>query len=176
MAEIPVEKKSSLAWLWILLGLILLALLIWWAVGADDDEVDLVEPVVVEEQVVVEDEPTLPVAGEATLATILANPAEYIGSEFSGEVDVDGPLTDRGFWVESDGQRMFALIDDGPLEVPMDINPGQRLQISSGMVMSPASIGDLPGDELDADTRRIAEEQEVFLVVNEDDMEIIQRP
>tara|TARA_R110002072_G_scaffold22383_10_gene78127 strand:+ start:14318 stop:14848 length:531 start_codon:yes stop_codon:yes gene_type:complete len=176
MAEIPVEKKSSLAWLWILLALILLALILWWALSPEDDDSDLVEPVVVEEQVAVEEEPMLPAAGEATLAAILANPAQYVGSEFSGEVAVGGPLTDRGFWVESDGQRMFALIEDGPREVPMDINPGQRLQISAGTVTSPTSIGDLPGDELDADTRRIAEEQEVFLVVDEDDMQIIERP
>jgi hypothetical protein len=176
MAEIPIEKKSNLTWLWILLGLILVALLIWWAVGSDDDA-EVVEPVAVEEQMVAtEDDAALPAEGAATLATILANPAQYVGSAFSGEVSVDGPLTDRGFWVESDGQRMFALIDDGPREVPMDINPGQQLQISTATVTSPASIGDLPGDELDADTRRIAEEQEVFLVVDEDNMEIIQRP
>ncbi|MBU2340217.1 MAG: hypothetical protein KKE77_03130 [Alphaproteobacteria bacterium] len=179
MAEIPVEKKSNLTWLWILLALILLALLIWWAVGADDDEAELVEPVAVEETIVVDEEPVTPAVGEVTLAAILANPEQYIGTEFSGDVSVGGPLsemTDRGFWVENNGQRMFALINDGPLEEPMDINPGQQLRISSGTVMSAASIGDLPGDELDADTRRIAEEQQVFLLVNEDDMEITQRP
>ena len=37
MAEIPVEKKSSLAWLWVLLGLILAALILWWLLSGDDE-------------------------------------------------------------------------------------------------------------------------------------------
>lgn len=42
MAEIPVEKKSSYTWLWILLALLLAALLLWWLL---DDDVDEVQPV-----------------------------------------------------------------------------------------------------------------------------------
>ena len=42
MAEIPVEKKSSLAWLWILIGLLVLAALIWALMSGDDDDVDAV--------------------------------------------------------------------------------------------------------------------------------------
>lgn len=37
MAEIPVHKKSSLAWLWILLALLLLGLLLWWLLSDDND-------------------------------------------------------------------------------------------------------------------------------------------
>jgi len=37
MAEIPIEKKSSLAWLWILLGLVLAGLLLWWLLSGDDE-------------------------------------------------------------------------------------------------------------------------------------------
>lgn len=51
MAEIPVHKKSSLAWLWWLLGLLLLALLLWWLLS-DDDERDVVAEPVATEQVV----------------------------------------------------------------------------------------------------------------------------
>ena len=39
MAEIPVEKKSSMTWLWLLLAAILAALLIWW-ITADEDDAD----------------------------------------------------------------------------------------------------------------------------------------
>lgn len=43
MAEIPIEKKSSMGWLWALLALVLAALLVWWLVTAgDDDDADLV--------------------------------------------------------------------------------------------------------------------------------------
>ena len=42
MAEIPVERKSSAKWLWILLLLLLGALLLWWLL-AEDDKAELVE-------------------------------------------------------------------------------------------------------------------------------------
>jgi multidrug resistance efflux pump len=48
MAQIPVEKKSApeekksgKSWLWILLGLLALALLLWWLL--DDNSADRVE-------------------------------------------------------------------------------------------------------------------------------------
>ncbi len=41
MAQIPVEKKSSMAWLWILLALLLIGALLWWLFAeADDNDVD----------------------------------------------------------------------------------------------------------------------------------------
>lgn len=43
MAEIPVEKKSSMAWLWILLGLLVVAALLWALLSGDDEEVDLAD-------------------------------------------------------------------------------------------------------------------------------------
>ena len=51
MAEIPVEKKSSLAWLWIILGLILAALLLWWLLSGDEEDLAS-EAVVAEDNVV----------------------------------------------------------------------------------------------------------------------------
>lgn len=42
MAEIPIEKKSSMGWLWAVLALILAALLVWWLVSdSDDDDTEL---------------------------------------------------------------------------------------------------------------------------------------
>ena len=40
MAEIPVEKKSSRTWLWLLLAAILVVLLIWWLSSGNDNVVD----------------------------------------------------------------------------------------------------------------------------------------
>ena len=175
MAEIPVEKKSSKAWLWILLALILLALLIWWATDNDDDEV---ANEVVGEQTIGADPvtPPEPVAMESgvTIADILGNPTEYVGrNDFQSEVSVGEVPTDRGFWVEDQGQRLFALIIDQPLEVPMDINSGQQLRITEGMVRDATFLSELPGVEIDADTRRIIEGQDAYLVVNEENVEIL---
>ena len=111
-----------------------------------------------------------------TLAAILANPQSYIGQEFAGEVSVAGPLTDRGFWVENDGARMFALIIDEPREVEIDINPGQELRISDGMIREGGEVSDVEGVPLDDDTLAVLADQDVFLIVDEDNVEILERP
>ncbi|WP_126173987.1 hypothetical protein [Altericroceibacterium xinjiangense] len=171
MAEIPVEKKSNLTWLWVLLGLIILALLIWWAV--DDDEEEYIEPVAVEQ--------TLPqpvaTAPGVTIGNILGDPASYVGrDDFQAEVTVptDAEMTDRGFWIEDEGQRLFTIIIDGPMEEPKHINPGQTLRISQGMLRDSTYIPEIPGDPLDADTRNIAQAQPVFLVADESNIEILE--
>lgn len=47
MADIPVEKKSSMKWLWVLLALIIAALLLWWLLD-DNDDAQVAEPVGIE--------------------------------------------------------------------------------------------------------------------------------
>ncbi|MGB3626942.1 MAG: hypothetical protein WA989_14010 [Henriciella sp.] len=184
MAEIPVEKKGGLSWLWILLAVILIALLVWWFMGTDDDdEADVTSTAQVEETVepeTVDETPAndtstagTPGAEAGTLAAILANPDAYYDEEFAGEVDVGETLTDRGFWVEQDGNRMFALIVDEPREAPVDINPGMELRLTDAEIRRTSSLSDVEGQALDADTRRIADEQSVILVVDEEDIEIL---
>jgi hypothetical protein len=174
MAEIPVERKRNLAWLWIVLALLLIGALIWWATARDGREVATV-PVDTEARL----EPAAaPVAGAgaATIANILASPAAYVGrDDFSGEFDVPDVPTDRGFWVEDEGQRLFALIIDEPREVPKDINPGQRLRISQGMIRDRNFLSQMPGRQLKPDTQQIIQEQDAYLVVDEDNIEILSR-
>ena len=173
MAEIPVEKKSSKTWLWLLLAALLIILLIWWLSAADDDaETEVMETAPIE---TVETE-TAVVADTApmTLAAIMAQPEAYIGQEFTGEVDVGGPLTDRGFWVENEGARMFALIIDEPREVPLDINAGQRLQVTGGMIREGGDVGEVEGVPLDDDTREVLSGQAAFMMIDEEDIEILE--
>jgi hypothetical protein len=168
-----------MGWLWALLALVLLALLIWWA--TDDDEADLVgdadTELVGEETVGVDPvTPPEPVAMEAgiSLADVLANPSEYVGrSDFQDEVQVAEVPTDRGFWVEDQGRRMFAVIIDNPQEQPKDINAGQQLRITEGMIRDATTLADLPGAPLDANTERLAREQDAYLVVDETNIEIL---
>lgn len=176
MAQIPVERKSGMGWLWALLALVLLAGLIWWA--TDEDEADLADTELVGEETVGVDPvtPPEPVALEAgiSLADVLASPTEYVGrSDFQDEVQVAEVPTDRGFWVEDQGRRMFAVIIDNPQEQPKDINAGQQLRITEGMIRDATTIADLPGAPLDADTERLAKEQDAYLVVDESNIEIL---
>lgn len=177
MAEIPVEKKSSLSWLWILLLLLLAALILWWVLADDDDA----EEVVVDQTVAEQSEDAVAVAptaaGTMTIASIVQNPSAYYGSEgFTGEVSVGGPLTDRGFWIENDGARMFALVIDGPVERPIDINPGATLRLNGGTVRDPSTISaqEIEGDALDQDTMNVLADQEAVLVIDEDNIEIVE--
>lgn len=178
MAEIPVERKSNLTWLWVLLALILIALLIWWAVG--DDE----EPIPVREEIVGVDTPGAdpitppePVGMEAgiTIGDILGNPTEYVGDDNINLTGVRVPEvpTDRGFWIEDQGQRIFAVLIDGPVEVPTDINPGQQIVIREAMARDATFIQNIPGQPLDQDTRNILQKQDVYLVVDESNIEIL---
>ncbi len=60
--------------------------------------------------------------------------------------------TDRGFWIEADGARLFAVLIDRLREVPVDINVGQELRVAKGMLRDATFIADIPGEELEADT------------------------
>ena len=180
MAEIPVERKSSMTWLWILLALILLGLIIWWATS-DDDQEELVTDEIVGEETVGADPitPPEPVGLEegVTLADIVGNPNEYVGTnDFQAEVSASEVPTDRGFWIEDQGNRLFAVIIDNPQEQPKDINPGQQLRITEGMVRDASFLSQLPGAPLDDDTQRILRDQDAYLVVDESNIEVLSQP
>ena len=185
MVEIPVERKSHLKWLWLLLGLIILAFLLWWATGDDRAEIERdVAPATNVEAGMEPDASLGPATGAdaaagataASIPAILQNPSAFVGrNDFAGEVEVPEVPTDRGFWVQQNGGRMFALIIDVPREVPLDINSGQRLRVSKGMLRDTGSIGSIPGEPLDADTKKILADQSIFLVVDEDNIEILSR-
>ncbi len=108
MVEIPIEQKSNLKWLWLLLAVLLLGLLLWWALDDDDAEVAAIAPVEVGTLVVPEAVPPValpePVAQTASMSIgdILGNPAAYVGRhdfEAAG-VQVPDVATDRGICIE----------------------------------------------------------------------------
>ena len=118
MAEIPVEKKSGLGWLWILLALLLLALLAWLLLSGDDDEV---EPVVAEP---VAEAPLLPPAG----ALVVGENIDLDG------VEVTELAGDMAFYIDHEGQRVPVFFDEvptpgTPTEGQLDINQGSILNI-----------------------------------------------
>ena len=90
MAEIPVEKKNNLTWLWIVLAIIVAALLLWWLLGDDDGDTEQIagDTVAIEQSA---DTTTTEDAGEMTIAAIVADPEAYYGQEgFTGTVNVGG--------------------------------------------------------------------------------------
>lgn len=124
---VDVPKKRSLAWLWILLGVLLLALLAWWLLDDDGDDMDA-SPTVVTEQT---EEPTVdeteeplaeeteePQAGETTEPepTGDGSAAATVGLVMVGETDLlaedADPLTLVGESVEAQDVVVQALVAD----------------------------------------------------------------
>ena len=169
------ERKGPSIWPWII-GLLVLALLIWAIaemVGGDETRVAGVEEVEPGQQVPPAAVPT-PEAGAATIPAILSNPSAHVGQPFNGEVRVVDTVSDRGIWIEQQGQRLFAITTALSSAEAKRINPGQMLRITDGTLRDPSYLPQIPGAALDARTRRVAEEQQVFLVVDEQNIEIAQ--
>lgn len=125
MAEIPVEKKSSMGWLWVLLALLILALLAWWLLDSDDEEVDYVE----NEAVVAA--PVEPVAAGAAMLAV----GESVDLD---NIRVTSLAGDMAFNADVNGQNMLVLFDQEPTpgdatEGEYDINPGSMLNIEGSV-------------------------------------------
>lgn len=158
------ERRRRAGWLWGILALVVVAVLVWWAWPQDEE-------VIFDREVATELEPLPPVAEgptDNTIVMILDNPSEHVGQPFpSTEVRVADVPTDRGFWVEAEGRRLFAILIDQPREEPKDIQAGQSLRIEGGTLRDASFLDQIEGVPLDANTRGIAEEQDIFLVVDE---------
>jgi hypothetical protein len=181
MADINVERKGGGGGLGkllpLLLGLLLLGALAWWLLGRGDDEVETVAPVAetVEPAPVAPavPAPTAPAAAVVPVAAIIAAPAGYIGQAQTGTVRVAEVVSDRGFWIEEGGQRMFAVVAEPQnTEQQLNINAGQMVQLS-GTVYNQERIGEIPG-QIEAQTREIIQSQPAFLYVLPRDVKIMQ--
>ncbi|OBX18040.1 hypothetical protein A9995_13970 [Erythrobacter sp. QSSC1-22B] len=147
----------------------MIGLLIWWATAGDDEEELIVETEMAE---VITTPQVVGTAPGISIGDILGDLGR---DDFRAEVTVpaDAEMTDRGFWIEDEGERLYVILNDGPMEEPVHINPGQTLRIDQGMLRDRTFFPDLPG-QLDATTENIAEQQPIFLVVDEDNIEILE--
>lgn len=182
MAEIHVERKETSIWPWIL-GLLLLLLLAWGIYELLDDDVE--EPVaaaVVPPPAVPPVTPATtpePIAqGQLCVAQVLSAPTTYIGQSLGTcEMRVTEVVSDRGFWAEENGQRVFVLVNEGTQTNPQpgvgdvtgqqaeqpDINAGQTIRVTQAMVMD--NVANVVGP-VDEQARNIAQQQPWFLVAD----------
>lgn len=168
MAEIELQKKRPSIVPWII-GLVILVLLIWGLLQLVDRE----------EEEVVADESAVPLTPAPAIATveiipvrvIVTTPADYAGQQVSGTAQVAEVVSDRGFWIEQEGQRLFVIIDE-PVPETIDINAGQTVQLT-GTVYT--SLDQVQG-QMEEQTRRVAGEQRLFLFARAADVKITERP
>lgn len=176
MADINVERKGPSIWPWII-GLLVLALLIWALaelLGDDDD--DLVETPV---PAMVEPAPVLPAPVAAAGCPVIAAPMTYMGQMVDcGPVRVTEVISDRGFWIEDAGQRIFVLLDEGTQQNPdpsvgdvqgqmaekPDVNAGDMVQLTQATVRDAAGMSAVKGP-VDAQAQQVIQSQPHFLHV-----------
>lgn len=188
MADINVQRKQASIWPW-LLGLVGLALAAWLLISmlsGDDDEVAVVRettpaaaPVVTEPVPLTPPAPSAAAAAGIPIAAIMSNPAEWSGRTVSGQVRVAEAVSDRGFWIEDGGQRLFVVKNESPVPGVADVqgaadtmssrnlNAGQTVQMS-GTVHTSADQVPPP---IDARTREILATQRVFMTSNVADIQ-----
>jgi hypothetical protein len=180
MADINIERKkrSPLPLIIGLLALALLAFLLMRTCG-DDDPDPAVAPVT--------DTTTAPAATDTTVApatmtdtTTMGAAGAAAGAAGGGWISTvlagtnagqaaggDGLVTetpsDRGFWIEENGQRVFAILAE-PLEQSKDVDPQQRVRISNARVMRGSESSQIPQD-VDTEARQTASGQSYFLLV-----------
>lgn len=163
MADINVERKGPSIWPWII-GLIVLAVLIWLLTEMfdSDDEVET-EPAF-EEPVMVEPapEPAAPTAMVAALpvAEIADDPVSFEGRTVSGEATVAEMIDERTFWLEDQGRRMLVLLDAAS---PLSLEPGQRVRITDARVVDAGALDGVPP--------AAAQDQDVVLTVGASNIE-----
>ncbi len=125
MAEIPIEHKSSKGWLWALLALLLIALLAWWLLDNDGDDV-----------VEYTDNDTVATApADTAMMADTDATAMAVGDSVNLEnIQVTSLAGDMAFNADVNGQTMLVLFNQEPTpndstEGEYDINPGSVVNI-----------------------------------------------
>jgi hypothetical protein len=172
MSDINVERREpGIPWWAWLLGAFLLLLILWWIVAATTR--DRVAQVPAERDPAVQAPARDPWGAEGPAATaalpltgIGQNPAAYHGEVVSGTAVVPEVISDRAFWVESAGERIMAVLDDGlPSISPQELS-GQQVHLQAH-VFDSARLDRVPADRADAQTQQMVVDQPVFLHVME---------
>lgn len=143
MAEIHIEQKRSSNWLWLLLAAVVVIALLWWLFAAGDDDdaavADATAPAVVPG-------PETPAAtGAVTDLTMLTTAtADMAGRPVMlTSVPVQEVVSDKGFWIGSEGQRVFVVRgDESSPATPPDgaVNAGQAVSIWGVVQNMPADV------------------------------------
>lgn len=167
MPEIDIQRqpqRSVPMWLWIA-GAILAALLIWGLIEAFDND-----------RAATPQQPTERVAGERgeigapeplPIATIVGTPNQYFGQDVRGTATVAEVVSDRGFWLENQGQRAFVVLGEGMTEAGVNVEQGQQVLLE-GTYMESANMGQVP--QLEQDAQNIIQGETGFIRANSVDI------
>lgn len=162
MPDIDIERRQSSGfpmWAWII-GALVLILVIWGIVEAVTPEREAVAPVAPAERVAGERQATEGMQ-DLPIANMVANPTNYFGQDVAGVAMVAEVVSDRGFWIENNGERAFVVLSEGMPETGVTIDAGNRVLIHGNFLQS---VNDLPNAQtLEPQARQIIEGQQGFI-------------
>lgn len=102
---------------------------------------------------------------EIPVDVIMVTPGPHLGQAVTGTAEVAEVPFDRGFWIEKNGQRMFAMIAQSPdMEQAVNVEPGQTLRLA-GVIYSSDLASRISG-EVDPEAMNAIADQPAFLLVD----------
>lgn len=147
MAEIRIERKSGMNWLWVLLGLLLAALIAWWLLGRGDDVADPVADGAVAAPAAVA---TTEVGTDASAlltdwnALTAASAGDLDGRQVAlANAPVVDVVSDKGFWIGDATNRAFVVRGNQSLPSTAPdgaVNTGQAVAIWGRVVRMPTDL------------------------------------
>lgn len=178
MTSVGRNPRRGSLWVAGLAALLLAGLVLWWFVGGVGQRLpaqDSAQAVAGMQR----DDPGVPPAEHAAtqpdasaaatlpVSRIVRDPDDWAQQEVSGTARVDAIDTDRGFWLQAQGERIFAVLEKKIGQGARAMEPGQLVRLRGAAVFEPGGFAILPGDALDAETKEILAAQDVFLLVPE---------
>ena len=155
MAHIDIQKKSGSGWIWWIVGLIILALLVWWLVGAMNGDRTSVSDGTVATNVVaplapVADSGAVTTTGPITDLTTLTT-ASSAGALVGRPVVLTGApvasvVSDKGFWAGDStaaSQRVFVVRGNQDVSYTAPdgaVNPGTRVNVYGVVQAMPSDL------------------------------------
>lgn len=119
--------------------------------------------------------PTEADTAEIPVDVIVVTPAPHLGQAVVGTAKVAEVPFDRGFWIEKNGQRMFAVIAQAPgMEQAVNVNPGQNVRLA-GVVYDSALASGIAG-QMDPQAMQTIAKQPAFLLVDARNISVIDAP
>lgn len=112
-------------------------------------------------------QPDADAAATLPVAKIVRDPQGWAQQEVSGTARVAAIETERSFWIEAQGERIFAVLEQKIGQGPRALKPGQQVRLRGAAVFEPGGFAILPGDALDVETKEVLADQDVFLLVPE---------
>lgn len=117
--------------------------------------------------------PTEADSSEIPVDVIMVTPAPHLGQAVVGTAMVAEVPFDRGFWIEKNGQRMFAVIAQSPdMEQAVNVEPGQRLRLA-GVIYDSALASGIAG-QVDPTAMEAIAGQPAFLLVDARNISVIE--